>query len=139
MTDQQMIDEARGWLGTPWIHNQALKGVGADCILFILAWGQSLGLVPKIFKRPRYNRDWALHNAESVLLMEIQKHARKVKLKEMKIGDVVFFKYGQCTSHAAIYIGLGKIIHSVIRQGVIESNLKDYMDKFDSVWRSKLL
>lgn len=33
-TRADLIAEARSWIGTPWVHQQRLKGVGADCVGF---------------------------------------------------------------------------------------------------------
>ena len=32
ITGAMIVDEARQWIGTPWKHAQASKGVGCDCI-----------------------------------------------------------------------------------------------------------
>lgn len=58
---EKLIIEARSWLGTKWMHNQCLKGVGVDCINFIWAVTSQCGLegsaVPSRYARiARYNQ-----------------------------------------------------------------------------------
>jgi cell wall-associated NlpC family hydrolase len=65
----------------------------------------------------------------------MEKIASKVDLIDIKEGDIVVFKYGLTTTHAGVYVGNGRIIHSAIRHGVIEEKLDKYITHFDSVWR----
>lgn len=135
--EEKLIQECHEWKGTKWAHCVALKGYKADCIQFIIVVFQNIGLIDKNFKTQKYQQDWALHNSHSVLMDEMTKHCLRVKLTDIRIGDVITFDYGKCTSHAALYIGAGKIVHSKIRQGVVESYLVDYDSIINSVWRLK--
>ncbi len=133
--NEEIIKECKSWKGTKFGHGVALKGYMADCIQFGVAVYRNLGMLPSNFKTQKYNRDWALHNSESVLVATIQKYCHQIQFDDIRVGDILLFKFGKCASHTAIYIGDGKIIHSVVKQGVIESNLKDWMGKFVSAWR----
>ncbi len=133
--EERLVRECREWIGTKWAHGVALKGYKTDCVQFIVAVYQRLGLLDPAFRTRKYARDWALHNSESALLAELEKHAVKVGLKEFRIGDIVVFRYGRCASHAAVYIGEGRIVHAVIRKGVIESPLSEYAARMHSAWR----
>jgi len=135
--ENRLVKECLEWRGTKWAHCCALKGYKADCIQFIIAVYQSLGLVDKSFKTQKYQQDWALHNSRSVLMEDIEKHCMRVRLTDIRIGDIITFDYGKCTSHAALYIGKGKIVHAKIRQGVVESYLVDYQNIINSAWRLK--
>ena len=55
----------------------------------------------------------------------------------MQEGDFLLFQYGRCISHGAIYIGNHTIIHAVVQQGVILSDLDDVM-LYDSHGKSRL-
>ena len=133
--DEKIIEEANSWLGTRWVHGQACKGVGADCIQFIVAIFKSVGLLDKKYTTKKYNRDWALHNSESVMLNEIKNYCFDVNLFTIKIGDIITYKYGQCQSHTAIYIGKNQMIHAHIKNGVIKSNISEFVLKNPLVWR----
>jgi cell wall-associated NlpC family hydrolase len=135
MNEDKLIEEAKSWKGTKWMHGQAVKGAGADCIQFIVAVYKELELLPKNFKTIRYNRDYALHNSDSALLREIKKYCHIVSLSDLRVGDILLYKYDRCEHHAAIYIGNKKIIQSKLRIGVVESYLSDENNFFKSAWR----
>lgn len=135
MNKQAIIDEARTWLGTKWIHNQALKGGGADCSQFVIAVFKNVGLLPKTYKSIKYNRDWALHNSESKLLIEVKKYCKQVNIKDLQAGDILLYKSGKCASHIAIYLGNDKLIHSKIRAGVVEAYIWEHKKDLVSAWR----
>jgi NlpC/P60 family putative phage cell wall peptidase len=123
------------WLGTPWVHGQALKGVGTDCVRFIISVAKAADWIPQDYKPPVYNQDWALHNEVSILELEIQKFAYKVS-PPFAVGDILLFVYGKCASHAGIYVGEGEMIHAYNRRGVVRSSLRHYTEKFHSAWRA---
>ena len=134
VTEDEIIRQAESWVGTPWIHGQALKRVGTDCVGLVIQTGKELGWVPQNYKPPGYNQDWALHNEVSVLEKEVAKFASKAS-EPFAVGDVILFVYGKCASHAGFYIGKGNMIHAYQRRGVIKSPVRHYMNKFHSVWR----
>ena len=129
------VSIAKSWIGTRWVHGQSLKGVGADCIQFIISVAKESGQIPEEYKSIRYSQDWALHNSRSILLEEIQKLCIQISIEDIQVGDILIFNYGKCASHAGIYIGDRKMIHSKIRSGVIESGISRYMPRFNSAWR----
>lgn len=43
---EQIISEARRWLGTPYQHQAVLRGVGVDCVGLIRGVGKALELWP---------------------------------------------------------------------------------------------
>lgn len=131
----KIIDEFKSWKGTKWVHGQSCKGAGVDCVQLLVAGFKSLGLLPPIFKTIKYNQDYALHNSTSVLLLELKKHCHLISLDQIKAGDILVYKYDKTAHHTAVYIGNKKIIHSKIRQGVIESYLSDEQKNFVSAWR----
>ena len=134
MDSQELLAEIQSWKGTRWIHGQCLKGVGTDCVRFVCAIGKFAGWVEPDYKVPVYDIDWALHNKVSMLENEIQKFAVQVQ-QPYQIGDIFLFVYGQCTSHAGIYIGNNEMVHSYRGQGVIQSELRHYQKHFHSAWR----
>lgn len=50
-----IIANARTWLGTPWLHNQRVKGVGVDCVNFLYAIAVESGIelepIPESYAR----------------------------------------------------------------------------------------
>jgi NlpC/P60 family putative phage cell wall peptidase len=43
-TGEDIVAEARRWIGTPWRHQARLRGVGVDCGGLVVGVGQALGL-----------------------------------------------------------------------------------------------
>jgi cell wall-associated NlpC family hydrolase len=46
MTREQVVTEARTWIGTPFHQNQMLKGVGVDCGRLLYAIYRAAGIIP---------------------------------------------------------------------------------------------
>jgi hypothetical protein len=44
-TPELIVEAARSWVGTPFMHQQSLKGVGVDCVGVILGVGRELGIL----------------------------------------------------------------------------------------------
>jgi NlpC/P60 family putative phage cell wall peptidase len=144
MDSAAMIAEAKSWTGTPWVHGVALKGVGTDCVQFIIALGRRSGWIPEGYRPPVYSRDWSLHNEHSLLLEELARFARPVEREKSAPGDVLAFRQGRCAGHAGLYLGEGRFIHAVVGQGIRESRLVDgsghggsWLERLDSVWRPR--
>lgn len=139
MNEKLIIEEIRSWINPPtkWMHGVALKGYGADCIQFLVALAKVFKWLPDDFKTIKYDRDFALHNADSILLKEIENYCIRLEDRDFQVGDILLFNFGRCASHAGIYIGDGKMVHAHIRAGVEEIDVNRIMDKFVSVWRFK--
>jgi len=136
MNDDRIVKEIESWIGTPWIHGQALKGVGTDCVRFIISVAKESEWIPKDYIPPMYNQDWALHNEISILEQEIQKFAFRVE-PPFEVGDILLFVYGKCASHAGIYVGNDEMVHAYREAGVIKTPINHYIRKFHSAWRTK--
>jgi NlpC/P60 family putative phage cell wall peptidase len=53
-----IVQEARGWIGTPYMHQASLKGVGCDCLGLVRGvWREVLGAEPE--QAPPYSATWA--------------------------------------------------------------------------------
>lgn len=130
-------NELQSWLGTKWVHNQACKGVGADCVQFIVEAVKNVNLLPKSYKTRKYDKDWAMHNARSILREEIFKVADKIDTKEIQEGDIVLFMTGRTSGHLGVYLGNNQLIHSHIQNGVSIAEFNNVNTTIESVWRLK--
>lgn len=137
-------EEICSWIGKRWIHGQALKTEGADCIQFIIAVSKEVGWLPKEYKSIKYAKDWAVHNDRSILKEELTKYCTQIFTREdniiinidkLQIGDIILMLSGKTSGHAGFYIGESNIVHSHIRNGICKESLTVYIDKIDSVWR----
>src|SRR5690606_16855834 len=110
---RDVVRLARSWIGTPYQHQAALKGVGADC----------LGLVRGVWREihgrdaetpPPYSRDWAEAGRRETMLEAAGRHLVEVAANDLKPGDVIVFRlrHGVAAKHAAIVATADSMIHA---------------------------
>jgi len=127
-----IVAAARGWVGTPYRHRAALRGVGCDCIgLLRGVWADVIGPAPKL---PPYGADWrdGTHSAELRALAE-----RWLVPSEMAPGAVLLFRIGaeRAPRHCGIFVGQGRFVHAQERLGVVEGNLTEgWAKRVVSTW-----
>lgn len=127
-----VVEAARGWVGTPYRHRAALRGVGCDCIGLIRGvWAEVIGAAPEL---PAYRADWrdGTHSAELRALAE-----RWLLPAEMAPGAVLLFRIGASLlpRHCGIFVGGGRFVHAQERLGVVEGNLTDgWARRVVSIW-----
>jgi NlpC/P60 family putative phage cell wall peptidase len=53
-----IVSEARAWIATPYVHQQATKGAGCDCLGLVRGvWRAVMGTEPE--RPPAYSMDWS--------------------------------------------------------------------------------
>lgn len=105
-----LLDEAYSWQGTPYKYGRSQKRKGTDCSGFIMeAFNSSLGI-----KLPRNSAKQA-------------EACRKIKRKDLKPGDLVFFhaRGSRKVSHVGLYVGEDCMLHASSSRGVMVSRLSD--------------
>ncbi len=106
---KQIVKEANGWLGTPYGYGKAEKGVACDCSGMVM----SVYLKVTGIKLPR-------NSAQQ------QDFCKKLKKKDVKIGDLCFFATGKDAdkvSHVGIMIDDNNFIHASTSKGVVVSDI----------------
>ena len=138
-TGERIAKAATAWLGTPYVNNSMVKGVGVDCSYLLVAALLDSGVMKADrLQIENYSNEWHLHHSEEKYLKYVQQVADEVKEgAPLEIGDFLLYQYGRCISHGAIYIGKGLVIHSFVDYGVIISKLDDVLF-FDKKSRSRL-
>lgn len=112
---ENILAEARRWLGTPYHHHARVHQAGVDCAQLLYAvYVESLGLVP-LFEIDDYPADWMMHRSEERFLSYILDHAEEVSTPMP--GDIAMFKWGRCFAHGAIVSDWPVVIHADIRAG----------------------
>jgi len=125
---ERIVQAAMTWLGTPHINMAKVKGKGVDCGMLLVASLEDSGLEPHGFLPVHpYSNEWHLHHSSEWFLSYVKQYCQLVPTEEMAAGDFLMYQFGRCISHGAIYIGSHTIIHAVINQGVILSDLDDSM------------
>ena len=135
VTAAQLINEARGLVGVPWIHQgRGMKGV--DCIGFIsLAFhraGIDLPVILGVKDRRDYTRD-----PSPALVMLVEKHCERVSAPVP--GSLILFQFNTEAHprHFAIYTYDRTIIHACAKHGsVIEHGYRGHWVRWtNSIWR----
>lgn len=134
-----IIREARTWIGTPFRHGQSVKGSGCDCVGFVIGVGKASGMVPAGYRPPVYSSQHTLHRDDSTLKAELAVFADELpKRTPPREGDIIVFHWARAPGHAGIYTDNGTIIHaSMPKRSVVEQPLREIASYIDSIWRMK--
>lgn len=133
----RVVEAARGWLGTPYLHQASVKGRGADCLGLVRGvWRELVGDEPEAI--PPYSSDWAEVGGVETLRDAAQRWMTPVDPLSAKPGDVLLFRMtaGAMIKHCAILSAVGtpeaRMIHAYWGRTVVESWLGDW-------WRRRLV
>lgn len=117
-----VVAEARTWIGTPYHHQQRVKGAGVDCAQFLAGVYSAVGLIPAI-AIPHYPPDWHLHRDAERYLGIVLEHAREIAAAELRPADVVVWRFGRCFSHGAIVIAWPVVVHAYVGRNCALENV----------------
>ncbi|MEZ5715451.1 MAG: NlpC/P60 family protein [Paracoccaceae bacterium] len=118
---------ARGWIGTPYLHQAATRGAGCDCLGLIRGvWRELKGGEPEAV--PAYSMDWSEPQGDERLWAAATRHLLPVPKGGAAAGDVLLFRMraGAVAKHLGIAAGTPArptFIHSYSGHGVVESPL----------------
>ena len=122
---EEVLAEARDWIGTPYRHQGSEKGVGCDCLGLVRGiWRALYGTEPEPV--PPYASDWAERSGEDRLIDAAQKHFRPVAgFGEALAGDLLLFRFQtDCAAkHAGILCAPSHFIHAYDGACVLRSAL----------------
>lgn len=121
----EVVRVARSWIGTPYRHQGARKGVGCDCLGLVRGvWRELHGEEPEA--PPPYGMDWAERSGEERLYAAALRYFGPPVAKETMLpGDLLLFRWqeGAAAKHLGILTEPGRFIHAYEVAGVIESAL----------------
>jgi NlpC/P60 family putative phage cell wall peptidase len=121
-----VVQVARGWIGTPYVHQASVRGVGCDCLGLIRGiWREVIGPEPETI--PPYASDWSEPQGREWLWQAMARHLRPVN-GPMRPGEVLLFRMreGSVAKHLGILARAGTapaFIHAYSGHGVVESAL----------------
>ena len=117
-----IIAEARSWLGTPWHHQASVKGVGCDCIGFVRGVAERfLGPIPMELD---YAPTWHLYRAEPRMYLGFRKRCEEIHPADALPGDILLFGVGKGPAHHCAYFAPRGLIHCYREAGrVVEHAL----------------
>jgi NlpC/P60 family putative phage cell wall peptidase len=112
-TREAFLTEARAWIGTPFRHGTALRGLGCDCLGLVIGARHAVAGGTGAARMPDYAPDWAeagrsdrLAEACTAMLLVVEAPGRP--------GDILLFRWrrGRPASHLAILCGPDRIVHA---------------------------
>jgi len=122
-----VVATARGWIGTPYVHQAHCRGAGADCLGLIRGvWREVVGREPAPV--PAYTADWAESDRGEPLLAAAREWLVTKPLADPTPGDVLLFRMraGFVAKHLGIQSDCGAqpmFIHAYSGHSVMESPL----------------
>lgn len=117
-----VIDQGLSYVGTPYHHRGTLRGVGVDCITFLLGAFQGARVLGAV-ELPRYPRDWHLHRDQERYMTGLLKYCVETapaSERTPKPADIVLYKFGRAFSHGVLVLEWPKAIHAYVGVGVTE-------------------
>lgn len=121
------VQEARSWIGTPYIHQASCKGSGTDCLGLIRGvWRCLYGTEPE--QVPAYTADWSEASGTETLFRAALRHMRRKPVVDLQPGDVILFRMRQTgiAKHlgiSSLHNGAPHFIHAFSGHAVTESAL----------------
>jgi len=130
ITGDEIIEQARTWLGTPWHHAARCKGVGVDC------GGLIVGALQEVGYPVRDMVNYDLGDNIDAMLQHIGSHADAVPEGEyLFAGDILVLRgklmYNHCGFYTVTPDGDGGILHAWRTPGkVVEHALDGIWEKW---------
>lgn len=128
----EIIAQARLWIGTPYMHQASLRGVGCDCLGLVRGvWRACIGPEPEA--PGAYTPDWAEAGGREALAEAGARHFTRVDPDDFAGGDVLLFRWRQHTpaKHLAIATSPRAMVHAHDGASVCEAALAPW-------WRRRL-
>jgi NlpC/P60 family putative phage cell wall peptidase len=116
-----IVAEARRWLGTPYHHQASVRGVGTDCLGLVRGvWRTLHGTEAEAV--PAYSRDWAEATGSETMLAAARRHLIERDRAAIAPGDVLIFRYRAhaIAKHVGILTAPASMIHAMEARAVTE-------------------
>lgn len=121
------VEIARGWIGTPYLHQASCRGAGTDCLGLVRGvWRELCGAEPVAV--PPYSPDWSEARREEVLWRAARRHLVQREAGFALPGDVLLFRMRAkaVAKHLGILTEVGaepRFVHAYGGHGVVENSL----------------
>ena len=124
----RVVDAARAWIGTPYLHGASVRGGGTDCLGLIRGvWREVLGHEPEAV--PPYTPDWSEPQGDEALWRAARRLMPSAG-RAWRPGQVLLFRMRErgVAKHLGILSAAGaapRFVHAYSRRGVVESSLSE--------------
>lgn len=137
----KILAEARGWLGTPYQHQAMLKGVGADCVGFVVGVGCATGVLTLTKQEIKaYSGYGRLPNPRQMRVV-LERHCIEIPEHDVRTADIAWIEWREnLPMHLAVigeHKGNRTLLHAVadVGRAVEHALTKQWDDRIVSFWR----
>lgn len=131
-TREQIIAEARTWIGTRWVHQGRLKGVACDCVGVGICAPRTVGVFAPDFDIKGY----AEYPEPQVMVKFLRLHMDPIGVGEATGADILLVRPRRLPQHLQLLTFDGTVIHAIDRKrGVREHRLDTVRYPIASAWR----
>lgn len=132
----KVVELAKEWIGTPYHHQESVRGAGTDCLgLMRGLWRELYGTEPEM--PPPYTQTWGDYSGEETMLQAAERNLEIVAMAQNRRfiprpqtvhwepGALLFFRRlpGSVAKHCAVLSGPEKMIHAYSGVGVRETSV----------------
>jgi len=110
---EEIIMCAHDWIGTPYLHQASIKGVGCDCLGLIRGvWREVFYGEPE--QTPAYTPDWAESGGREQLADVASRHMKLIETRQFLPADMLVFRWRKHlpAKHLAIVSSPTTMIHA---------------------------
>ena len=130
ITRDQIVSEARTWVGTPFHHQARVKGAGVDCVGLAIGVANTLGLVVKDM------RAYSRVPLNGMFLKAVTEQTESIAFEDVLPGDMLLFKFNHVEAqHLAIITQINPI-HIVHAYSHVAKCVEHELDQ---TWRARLV
>lgn len=105
---QAIVEEARKWIGTPFVH-QGRTRFGVDCIGLVICVRHAVEPMPELLQEVT---NYARRPKDGLLLERIANYCEPISQPEAGSVAIIQWHRKQPPSHVVILTGEGTMIHS---------------------------
>lgn len=98
VTREEVVAEARDWLGTKYVHQHRIKGHAVDCAGLVIGVARACGIVAPDFDVNGYER---IPDGKSLLAL-CDRFMTRIPTAQVQPGDVMVFAFDQYPGHLGI-------------------------------------
>ena len=115
-----IVEEAFGWIGTPFRNCADIKGPkgGVDCAMLAVRCYVDTGRLAPFDPRP-YPPGWMLHHSEEKFLGWISDRLGARQVDSPRLADVPVWQFGRCFSHCGIMVNSREAVHALKPAGMV--------------------